>query len=204
MMFGATGPVDADLRRPHVDWVHTAQDQGALLRNYTKWDDQPASVARAVRSDPARQADRLHRAEGADLHLHRRRYAGGAPRRAGRVSRSGALHARTLAGPIPANARRDRAPLAGGEAAAAADRPRVTQDRRTGIAASASRRRSAPRSSVSCAPERISRPSIRCNVYPPRYTPNKDTLALMRQADVILSLDSVDLGGWCKLMDAPA
>ena len=32
VMFGATGPVDADLRRPWVDWVHTAQDQGALLR----------------------------------------------------------------------------------------------------------------------------------------------------------------------------
>jgi thiamine pyrophosphate-dependent acetolactate synthase large subunit-like protein len=44
-IMGATGPVDAAERRPWVDWVHTAQDQGALLRNYTKWDDQPASAA---------------------------------------------------------------------------------------------------------------------------------------------------------------
>ena len=38
------------------------------------------------------------------------------------------------------------------------------------------------------------------HVYPPRYTPNKDTLDLMRSADVILALDSFDLGGWFKLM----
>src|SRR5262249_46636133 len=47
---GATGPVDAAKRRPWIDWIHTAQDQGALIRNYTKWDDQPASVAAAAES----------------------------------------------------------------------------------------------------------------------------------------------------------
>src|SRR5947209_13557434 len=44
---GATGPVDAAKRRPWIDWIHTAQDQGALIRDYTKWDDQPASPAAA-------------------------------------------------------------------------------------------------------------------------------------------------------------
>jgi len=44
LVLGATGPVDAALRRPWVDWLHTAQDQGALVRNFTKWDDQPASI----------------------------------------------------------------------------------------------------------------------------------------------------------------
>jgi len=43
-IMGATGPVDADLRRPWIDWMHTAQDQGSLLRNFTKWDNQPASI----------------------------------------------------------------------------------------------------------------------------------------------------------------
>src|ERR1700719_2205140 len=43
VVLGATGPVDAAKRRPWIDWIHTAQDQGALVRNYTKWDDQPAS-----------------------------------------------------------------------------------------------------------------------------------------------------------------
>jgi thiamine pyrophosphate-dependent acetolactate synthase large subunit-like protein len=45
LIFGATGPVDAVLRRPWIDWIHTAQDQGALVRNFVKWDDQPGSVA---------------------------------------------------------------------------------------------------------------------------------------------------------------
>jgi thiamine pyrophosphate-dependent acetolactate synthase large subunit-like protein len=44
VLLGATGPVAADKRRPWIDWIHTASDQGALIRNYTKWDDQPASV----------------------------------------------------------------------------------------------------------------------------------------------------------------
>jgi thiamine pyrophosphate-dependent acetolactate synthase large subunit-like protein len=44
VLLGATGPVDAAKRRPWIDWIHTAADQGALVRDYTKWDDQPASV----------------------------------------------------------------------------------------------------------------------------------------------------------------
>jgi thiamine pyrophosphate-dependent acetolactate synthase large subunit-like protein len=47
VLLGATGPVDAARRRPWIDWIHTARDQGALLRGYTKWDDQPASPAAA-------------------------------------------------------------------------------------------------------------------------------------------------------------
>ena len=47
VVLGATGPVDAVKRRPWIDWIHTASDQGALVRGYTKWDDQPASPAAA-------------------------------------------------------------------------------------------------------------------------------------------------------------
>src|SRR6476661_3829486 len=47
LLLGATGPVDAARRRPWIDWIHTAADQGALIRDYTKWDDQPASVPAA-------------------------------------------------------------------------------------------------------------------------------------------------------------
>src|SRR5512145_2767405 len=47
LLIGATGPVDPALRRPWIDWVHTARDQGALVRGYVKWDDQPASAAAA-------------------------------------------------------------------------------------------------------------------------------------------------------------
>src|SRR5580692_1963713 len=47
IVLGATGPVDAMKRRPWIDWIHTARDQGAIVRNYTKWDDQPASPGAA-------------------------------------------------------------------------------------------------------------------------------------------------------------
>ncbi len=48
VIIGATGPLDATKRRPHIDWIHTAQDQGALVRDYVKWDDQPGSPEAAV------------------------------------------------------------------------------------------------------------------------------------------------------------
>ncbi len=47
LILGATGPVDAAKRRPWIDWIHTARDQGAVVRPYVKWDDQPASPAAA-------------------------------------------------------------------------------------------------------------------------------------------------------------
>jgi len=47
LLLGATGPVDSVKRRPWIDWIHTARDQGALVRGYTKWDDQPSSPAAA-------------------------------------------------------------------------------------------------------------------------------------------------------------
>ncbi len=47
LLIGATGPVDASHRRPWIEWIHTARDQGAIVRDYTKWDDQPASPAAA-------------------------------------------------------------------------------------------------------------------------------------------------------------
>jgi len=47
VVLGATGPVDAVKRRPWIDWIHTARDQGALVREYTKWDDQPTSPGAA-------------------------------------------------------------------------------------------------------------------------------------------------------------
>ncbi|MDB5599335.1 MAG: acetolactate synthase [Xanthobacteraceae bacterium] len=50
LVIGATGPVDAMKRRPWIDWIHTARDQGALIRPYTKWDDQPASPGAAQES----------------------------------------------------------------------------------------------------------------------------------------------------------
>ena len=47
IVLGATGALDATRRRPWIEWIHTARDQGALIRNFTKWDDQPSSVGAA-------------------------------------------------------------------------------------------------------------------------------------------------------------
>lgn len=50
LILGATGPGDAEERRPWIDWIHTAKDQGALIRDYTQWDDEPRSAVAAVES----------------------------------------------------------------------------------------------------------------------------------------------------------
>ncbi len=44
VVMGGTGPMDTAHRRPWIDWVHTALVQGNLVRDFVKWDDQPASV----------------------------------------------------------------------------------------------------------------------------------------------------------------
>ena len=44
LVLGGTGPMDSVRRRPKHDWGHTALVQGNLVRDYTKWDDQPASA----------------------------------------------------------------------------------------------------------------------------------------------------------------
>jgi acetolactate synthase-1/2/3 large subunit len=41
---GATGPLNETKRRPKIDWIHTANGQGAAIREYTKFDYQPATV----------------------------------------------------------------------------------------------------------------------------------------------------------------
>ena len=48
LMFGATGPWDASRRRQWIDWIHTSTDQGGLIRNFTKWDNQPGSPEAAA------------------------------------------------------------------------------------------------------------------------------------------------------------
>jgi benzoylformate decarboxylase/acetolactate synthase-1/2/3 large subunit len=39
-----TGPLDAVHRRPWLDWIHTAGEQGELVRHLTVWNEQPASL----------------------------------------------------------------------------------------------------------------------------------------------------------------
>ena len=50
VILGATGAVDAAKRRPWIEWIHTSRDQASIARDYLKWDDQPASLAAARES----------------------------------------------------------------------------------------------------------------------------------------------------------
>ena len=50
LVLGGTGPMAADGRRPWIDWIHTANVQGNAVRDFVKWDDQPASVGSSIES----------------------------------------------------------------------------------------------------------------------------------------------------------
>ncbi|HTD47423.1 MAG TPA: thiamine pyrophosphate-binding protein, partial [bacterium] len=45
LVLGGTGPMAVEQRRPWIDWIHTALVQGQAVRDFVKWDDQPASLA---------------------------------------------------------------------------------------------------------------------------------------------------------------
>src|SRR6202022_2889569 len=44
IMVMAGNVMDAPKRRAGVEWYHSVQDAASLLRDFTKWDDQPASL----------------------------------------------------------------------------------------------------------------------------------------------------------------
>src|SRR5438105_13022206 len=44
MMVMAGNVLDATKRRAGVEWYHSVQDAASFLRDFTKWDDQPASL----------------------------------------------------------------------------------------------------------------------------------------------------------------
>jgi thiamine pyrophosphate-dependent acetolactate synthase large subunit-like protein len=50
LILGGSGPLDSARRRTPIDWLHSVADQGALVRNYVKWDDAPLSPKAAVES----------------------------------------------------------------------------------------------------------------------------------------------------------
>lgn len=50
LILGGSGPLDSVRRRTPIDWLHSSSDQAALVRNYVKWDDTPLSPKAAVES----------------------------------------------------------------------------------------------------------------------------------------------------------
>jgi thiamine pyrophosphate-dependent acetolactate synthase large subunit-like protein len=58
LLLGGSGPADRSRRRP-VDWLHSAITQAELVRDFVKWDDEPATAADAVTA--VLRADQLAR-----------------------------------------------------------------------------------------------------------------------------------------------
>ena len=50
LLLGGTGPMDSTRRRPWIEWIHTALVQGNHVRDFVKFDDQPANAASVVES----------------------------------------------------------------------------------------------------------------------------------------------------------
>ena len=198
VILGATGPVDAVKRRPWIDWIHTARDQGALIRPYTKWDDQPAS--------PGAAREALLRgwwlanagAAGPGLHQPRRRDAGGEAHRGAAADRHPPLHP----GGRPGAGARGGAQAAV-ELLAKAKKPLI-------LAGRVSRSLDAWNARVALAEAVGARVGTNLkvgaafptdhplHVSPPAAFVNEELVAAIKEADVIMSLDWVDLAGTFK------
>jgi thiamine pyrophosphate-dependent acetolactate synthase large subunit-like protein len=194
LLLGATGPVDAPKRRPWIDWIHTAQDQGGILRNYIKWDAQPASPA-AAQEALARAAWMTNTAPKAPVYV---------------CFDAGMQEAALTEPPPPLNIARFQPRADGGVSAAAIDQ-----------AAAMLREARAPmilmgrvsRSTTAWAERLALAENLHALVatdtkagaaFPTEHTlhvgqpstfASPDLTAALAEADVILSLDWVDLGG---------
>ncbi len=195
LLLGATGPVDAARRRPWIDWIHTSRDQGALVRSFIKWDDQPASVPAAVEAllramrvattppcgpvyvnlDAAIQEDRLP--AGAPALPQVGRYAPPAPAAPDPAALDAAVAVlRTGRAPVMTVGRvsRDPADWARRVALAEALRLRVVTDLKVGAGFPTDH-------------------PLHCGE--PGMFPGEAALTALREADLVLDLDGVDLAG---------
>ena len=108
LVIGGTGPVDLSHRRPWIDWIHTPQVQGQIVRDYVKWDDQPEGPRSVVESILRGLPDSNDRAQGTRLPVLRRGTAGSPPPRGFRYSRREPVCAGTPSGGKPPGNRRGR------------------------------------------------------------------------------------------------
>ncbi|MDH3287590.1 MAG: thiamine pyrophosphate-binding protein [Betaproteobacteria bacterium] len=197
LIIGATGPWDAAKRRPWIDWIHTCSDQGGMIRNYTKWDNQPGSVPAAM-----------------EAILRAAQIAQTAPRGPVYVNLDSAVQeAKISALPPTPEVSRYRAPepaqparelvVATAKILSAAKNPVV-------LAGRSSRSLDAWNARIALA-EKLSSPVLtnlkvaaafptdhRLHVTPPFVRLSSEAQKLVAEADVILSLDWLDLGGTLK------
>jgi thiamine pyrophosphate-dependent acetolactate synthase large subunit-like protein len=194
LLLDGVGPLDAMKRRPWVDWIHTSRDLGALVRGYTKWDDLPGSVPAAL-----------------EAILRAYRIAMTSPQGPTYVALDAALQEEQLAAPVPLpELGRFRAAVSGTPAEETvrevvqllegAARPLVMIGRASSDPADFARR-------VALA-ERIGAVVLTdiktgatfptkhpLQPFPPSLYVTGDASRLIVDADVILSLDWIDLGG---------
>ena len=204
LLLGATGPVDAAKRRPWIDWIHTARDQGALIRSYTKWDDQPAS--------PAAAREALMRANF---------LAHALPMGPVYVNLDAEMQEAKLAEPLPPlDASRFMPPVASAPTAESVAEAAALMKAAKNIVmliGRTSRSEAAWQARVKLA-EAVGARVITClkvaAAFPTDHplhlgapsvlTPDAEGLAALANADLIISLDWVDLAGTLKAAKAPA
>ncbi len=197
LILGATGPWDAAKRRPWIDWIHTASDQGALVRDYTKWDNQPASV-------PAAYEALLRAAQIANT----------APRGPTYVNLDAALQEAKI-GALPSlpDVKRHRAPdpvLPAAHLVEAAAKLLSGAKHPVILAGRASRSESGWKQRIALAEKLQARvlTDIKLgaafptdhplHAAPPATFLSPDTAKLLREADVVLALDWIDPAGVLK------
>jgi thiamine pyrophosphate-dependent acetolactate synthase large subunit-like protein len=197
LLLGATGPVDAPRRRPWIDWIHTAQDQGAILRNYIKWDAQPASPA-ATQEALARAAWLANTAPKAPVYVN---------------FDAGMQEAALTEPPPPLRIERFRPRPDGGVSAASIDQavlllrearaPLILMGRVSRSTAAWAERLALAESLHALVATDLKAGAAFPTEHPlhlgqPATFASPDLTAALAEADVILSLDWVDLGGTLK------
>lgn len=194
LVIGATGPVDAARRRPWIDWIHTCADQGGLIRNFVKWDNQPGS-AQAAREALFRACQLARTAPAGPVYVN----IDAAIQETIVTDRVDPVEVARFAPPPPSWPDPDQIERAVG-LLKAARRPlilagRVSRDqnhwqRRVELAgrlqASVLTDLKTAAAFPTCHPSHIA---------PPGLFPQPAALEALREADVILSLDWIDLAG---------
>ena len=198
LILGANGPLDAQKRRPWIDWIHTTQDMGDLCRNFTKWDDTPHSPGAAVESvlRAYQIASTLPKGPAIvflDAEVQEQKL--GAPVAIPNVAKYAPPDE---PGPTPADVKRVLAALKGARASGHPRRPRCAHRRSVGRARGA--RRNAERRRRHAVTHRRNVPLESSAAS--RQARSKAATAALRDADVILNLDSVDFGGTIKSVSA--
>ncbi len=194
IVLGATGPVDAAKRRPWIDWIHTAQDQGAIVRPYVKWDAQPASPA-AAREALFRAAWLAQTAPCGPVYINLDAAMQEAPLAAPLPPIDPArFMPRVQAGPDPALVRHATELLRGAARplilAGRVGRGEAEWDARVRLAEALDARVATDLKVGAAFPT-----DHPLHVGKPGVFPGPETSAAIREADVILSFDWVDLGG---------